>query len=295
MSPRTRSGPGTHRGDAGVIPGGVTGAAAGVPTAGTGGASGARTWSHVELVMGTAVSFLAHGTAGPDRLTDEEVTGAFEAACADLHRQDTLFSTWDPGSPLSALRAGNGAPAARHPEFDEIFALASAMRDATEGWFDPWAMPGGFDPTGMVKGWAVERAARILTVRGVASGVVNGGGDIATIGVPPDGGRWRIGIRHPWRADAFACVLAVAGAVATSGSYERGRHLIDPRCGTPVEGVASATVVCSSLAWADAWATALAVGGDALFDRLASLPGYGAYMISPVGAERSGGELCTCT
>ncbi len=255
---------------------------------------GASTWSHVEAVMGTTVSFTVHGAPGQEDLTTEAVERAFAAACAELHHLDRLFSTWDPGSPMSALRRGHGAPAARHPEFDEVFAVASAMREATAGWFDPWAMPGGVDPTGVVKGWAVERATRLLAHAGVASAVVNGGGDVATIGVPPGGGPWRIGIRHPWRADALACVLAVPRAVATSGSYERGRHLVDPHTGATVERVASASVVGSSLTHADAWATALAVGGDEVFDRLTSLPGYGAYVISPEGIERSGGELTVC-
>jgi len=253
-----------------------------------------RTWSHVESVMGTTVSFTVHTTRGSGP-TATDVQSAFETACAELHHLDALFSTWDPTSPMSALRAGDGGPAACHPEFDEVFALASAMREATAGWFDPWAMPGGVDPTGVVKGWAVERATRILARAGIDSAIVNGGGDVATIGVPPGGGPWRIGIRHPWRADAFARVVAVVGAVATSGSYERGRHLVDPHTGALVERVASATVVGSGLARADAWATALAVGGDEVFDRLTVLPGYGAYVISPEGTERTGGELTTCT
>jgi len=252
-----------------------------------------RTWSHVERVMGTTVSFTVHGVRGSDP-TAADVRSAIDAACVDLHHVDTLFSTWDPASPMSALRAGDAEPAGGHAEFDEVFSLASAMREATGGWFDPWAMPGGVDPTGVVKGWAVDRAARILARSGIGSAIVNGGGDIATVGVPPGGGPWRIGIRHPWRTDAFACVVAVVGAVATSGSYERGCHLIDPHTGALVERVASATVVGTDLARADAWATALAVGGDEVFDRLTAVPGYGAYVISPEGVERHGGELTTC-
>ncbi|MHB1715902.1 MAG: FAD:protein FMN transferase, partial [Acidimicrobiales bacterium] len=257
-----------------LAPAGDQGQRAGV----AGEPDGALTWSHAEAVMGTTVSFAVHAAPGQEDLTTQTVEDAIAVACAELHRLDALFSTWDPCSPMSALRRGDGAAAARHPEFDEVFAVASAMREATAGWFDPWAMPGGVDPTGVVKGWAVERAIRLLAHAGVASAVVNGGGDVATIGVPPGGGPWRIGIRHPWRADALACVLAVSSAVATSGSYERGSHLVDPHTGATVRRVASASVVGSSLTHADAWATALAVGGDEVFDRVTSLPGYGAYV-----------------
>jgi thiamine biosynthesis lipoprotein len=68
-------------------------------------------------------------------------------------------------------------------------------------------MPGGFDPTGLVKGWAVARALAELRRAGLPGALVNGGGDVAVFGAPPGAQRWRVGIRHPWRADALACVI----------------------------------------------------------------------------------------
>ena len=148
-------------------------------------------------------------------------------------------------------------------------------------------MPGGLDPTGLVKGWAAEQALHILASAGVEAAMVNAGGDIALLGRPP-GGSFRVGIRHPWRPDALACVLHADAAVATSGCYERGRHLVDPKGGRLATGTASATVTGPSLALADALATALAVGGDEAFDVVASLAAYDGYLIRADGTERLG-------
>ena len=92
-------------------------------------------------------------------------------------------------------------------------------------------MPGGFDPTGLAKGWAVDRALDVLRRSGLAGAMVNGGGDLAAFGAPAPGQRWRVGIRHPWCARSLAGIIEVGAAVATSGSYERGAHLIDPATG----------------------------------------------------------------
>ena len=118
-------------------------------------------------------------------------------------------------------------------EVAEVVAECRAATQVSGGWFDPWAMPGGFDPTGLIKGWAVDRALDVLRRSGMAGAMVNGGGDLAAFGSPAPGQRWRVGIRHPWRADALAGIIEVEAAVATSGSYERGTHLTDPATGRP--------------------------------------------------------------
>jgi len=166
-----------------------------------------------------------------------------------------------------------------------VLELCEKATVLSQGWFDPWAMPGGFDPTGLVKGWATEQALAILRIAGVEAAIVNCGGDIAVHGLSPDAHSWRIGVRHPWRSDGLACVLEVDRAVATSGCYERGPHLINPRDGRMLSGVSSATVVGSSLALCDAFATALVVAGDEGPALARSLDGYEAYLIQVDGKE----------
>ncbi|HQU27178.1 MAG TPA: FAD:protein FMN transferase [Acidimicrobiales bacterium] len=235
---------------------------------------------HTVEVMGTVVSFHVHASA----LTESDLAAALAEATASLRHDDATFSTWKPESPMSRLRRGElrleDAPA----EVAEVLDLCVAAGTLSQGWFDAYAMPGGVDPTGLVKGWSLERALAVLVNAGVSSAMVNGGGDIACHGEPPQGGPWRVGIRHPWRADALAAVLEVERAVATSGEYERGRHLFDP-IGRPGPPPASATVTGPSLTLADALATAVAVGGDAVLDIVASIDGYDAYLIGADGSE----------
>jgi thiamine biosynthesis lipoprotein len=171
----------------------------------------------------------------------------------------------------------------------EVVAECRAARQMSGGWFDPWAMPGGFDPTGLTKGWAVDRALDVLRRSGMAGAMVNGGGDLAAFGSPAPGQRWRVGIRHPWRADALAGIIEVEAAVATSGSYERGTHLTDPATGSPSARAASATVTGPRLAMADALATAVAAGGDEALAVVGAVEGYAAYLIRPDGSEADTG------
>jgi thiamine biosynthesis lipoprotein len=256
---------------------------------------GLRPITHAEHVMGTVVSFAVlpavpsprepAGAASGWKPAGPDPAAAIRAACARLHEADAVFSTWDPRSPLSRLRGGSIPEADGPPSLAEVRAVCETARDASAGWFDPWAMPGGYDPTGLVKGWAVDRALDALHQAGLPAALVNGGGDLAAFGGPAPGEPWRAGIRHPWRPAALAAVLEVRGAVATSGTYERGAHLVDPHTGRPACRAASATVTGPSLAMADALATALAVGGDTALRAIGELAGYAGYLIRPDGTE----------
>ncbi|HUC37901.1 MAG TPA: FAD:protein FMN transferase [Acidimicrobiales bacterium] len=243
---------------------------------------------HDEVVMGTVVSFTIHrGDVGT-----EDVRVALSDACALLHRADTVFSTWEPQSPMSRIRR-NATPLGPRPaEIDEVLDLCRTAREASDGWFDPWAMPGGVDPTGLVKGWAIELATAAISTAGVSGVVVNGGGDVAVSGTPGHSGEpWRIGVRHPWRADALACVVSVDSSLATSGTYERGNHFVDPRSGARSFRAVTASVVGPSLAMADAFATAVMVGGDEALRTITAGGRYGVYLVRPDGSEASGGKI----
>jgi FAD:protein FMN transferase len=237
--------------------------------------------------MGTVFSFAVVTGAQPEAALRAAIAGA----CEILHHCDALFSTWDGASPVSRYRRGEVTLGQMPPEFHQVVEECHAAKRASDGWFDPWAMPGGFDPTGLVKGWATERALGVLRDRGVPGALINGGGDVAAFGSPASGQRWRVGIRHPWRPDALAGIVETTAAVATSGCYERGQHLIDPRSGQPASRAASATVTGPSLALADALATGIAVGGDEALPAVAGLTGYAAYLIRADGSETSTGGI----
>ena len=225
-----------------------------------------------EAVMGTVVSFLVD----PDSLTSEQVAGALREACAELHRIDDRFSTWKPESELSRLRARE----IDHTStlMDQVYELSAHACQLSGGFFDPWKMPGGFDPTGLVKGWAAERALSILSDSGICAGLVNAGGDICVL----PGETYRVGIRHPWEPDALCAVVSTTTCVATSGVYERGYHLFNP-LGGDVAAI-SATVVGGRLAISDALATALAVGGKEVLYLLETIEGVEGFFIDFDGA-----------
>ena len=155
---------------------------------------------------------------------------------------------------------------------------------ASDGYFDIRAhrADGTLDPSGLVKGWAADGAARILSAAGVVDYCINAAGDIVTHGESEPGRPWRIGIRNPWDRATIATVVAATDlAIATSGAYERGEHVIVPRTGRPPDGVASMTVVGPSLTWADTWATAAFAMGVRGVDWVArELDGYDACAIS---------------
>lgn len=231
---------------------------------------------HAEPVMGTVVSF----DIRPRGLSPDAAHGAIAAACAVLHRADAVFSLYRADSPMSRIRRGGLAIDAAPPEVAEVLELCRRARDLTDGCFDPWGMPGGVDPTGLVKGWAAREAAAALRSAGVAAGLVNAAGDIAVFGRPAARSCWRVGIRAPGPSKNLLCAVEVSGGVATSGSYERGEHLLDLRTGAPAGAALSATVCGPDLALADAHATALVSSGVAGLEAVHSA-GYEAMLVTP--------------
>jgi thiamine biosynthesis lipoprotein len=194
------------------------------------------------------------------RIDDE---GDFDAAAGEvfawLRQVDARFSPFKAGSEVSRYGRGELADAEVSADLTEILGLCERYRAATGGAFDV-RLPGrGFDPCAVVKGWSVQRAAGLLAAAGARRFCLNAGGDVVA-----SGGPWRIGIRHPEQADRLCAVLAVTdAAVATSGRYERGDHIVDGRTGRPATGLLSLTVVAPTLTEADATATAaFALGAD---------------------------------
>ena len=142
-----------------------------------------------------------------------------------------------------------------------------------------------------MKGWSVQVASDRLAAAGAGNHCLNAGGDVVIRGRPAPGREWRVGIRHPW--DPLAVCWVVSGtdlAVATSGTYERGYHVIDPYRGQPATALRSVTVVGKDLGIADAYATAALAMGLPGLDWLARLDGYESGAVTEDGAAyRSAG------
>ena len=224
-----------------------------------------RVW--VEPIMGTVVSVHAYGTTA---FVDAQDTAASVARAFDeLREADRVFSTYREDSEISRVRRGDITLEDAHPLVTEVAAACLAAEQRSGGRFSAtWR--GWFDPTGYVKGWAVERAARmyllpLLTAPGATAIGINAGGDMRVGTAPGSDWAWHIGIADPHQAGEILAIMDVVdGAVATSGTAERGAHIVDPRSGEPAIGVRSATVVADSLAEADVWSTVAIVAGDDL-------------------------------
>jgi len=224
--------------------------------------------------MGTVFSITVMG--GPDLAT--------AAACAFLHQADQDFSPWIQDSWISRIRRGEVDLAAAPAPIREVHGLCLEALRVTDGWFDPWRLPGGFDPTGLVKGWAAERAAEMLRDSGAAAAMVNGAGDIACFGRPDPERDWRVGLEDPFDPSRIAMVVEGWPAVATSGTYQRGLHLIRPASGRPAVSVRAATVVGPRLWLADALATAAAVAGvGAGMEMVEAVDGYELLVVGEDG------------
>jgi FAD:protein FMN transferase len=226
--------------------------------------------------MGTVVTFdvVTSAPAG-------EVEPALRRAVEWLHWVDETFSTYKPESEVCRFDRGELEIGACGQELRLILALCHRFSEETGGYFDAWT-GGRFDPSGVVKGWSVERASYLLSQAGWPDHLVDGGGDVALRGRPGPGTPWHVGVRHPLRPSAYAAVLALSDtAVATSGTYERGRHVLNPFTGQPAADLLSVTVVGPELTVADAYATAALAMGAQAPAWLEGLAGYEALVIGP--------------
>jgi thiamine biosynthesis lipoprotein len=192
---------------------------------------------------------------------------------------DELFSTYKPESEISRLGRGDLGSERAHPLVREVLDRCSALRADSGGYFDIFAT-GTLDPSGFVKGWSVDRAGVLLEQAGIRNFALYAGGDILVRGRPAHDASWRIGIQHPRVPDRVAAVVAAENlAIATSGAYARGDHVLDPYTGGPPVGVLSVTVTGPELGIADAYATAAFAMGARGPHWTARLRGYEAMTI----------------
>lgn len=196
-----------------------------------------------------------NAAAGGDAVAiDGETERLLEYADACYRQSDGLFDATS-----GVLRRAWHFDVPRVPSDEELAPLRRLV-----GWDRVERAPGSvrlaqhgmeLDFGGFGKEYAVDCAARVLREAGITSAVVNLAGDVAVLGEQPGGAPWRVGIRHPRRADAVAATLPISsGALATSGDYERfiemdgirHCHILDPRTGRSARGFQSVSVLAPS-------------------------------------------------
>jgi thiamine biosynthesis lipoprotein len=203
---------------------------------------------------------------------------------------DATFSTYKSDSEISRLNRGELALEDAHPDVVGVLDHCERLRVETDGYFDVCAAsPELIDPSGLVKGWSVDRAAALLDKAGLRNYAVNAAGDMRLRGRAVPELHWRVGIQHPLEPHQVARVLDTTDlAVATSGEYARGHHVFDPHTHRPPRGILSVTITGPDLATADAYATAaFAMGADRATSWTARLRGYEAMTILADGTVLS--------
>lgn len=228
-------------------------------------------------VMGTVFTLDVRDPVPPDSVLDQVIQW--------WHWVDDTFSPFRRGSQVSRLSRGTLSLTQCAPEVRHVLRLCQQAHAATDGYFDVYAS-GRLDPSGLVKGWSVQAASAIIADAGSPNHSINAGGDILCAGQPEPGLNWRVGIADPRRPGALAAIIAVGrGAVATSGTAERGHHVLNPHSGRPATGLASVTVTGPDLTYADAYATAALAMGSRARDWLPRLPHHESLIIGADGAR----------
>jgi thiamine biosynthesis lipoprotein len=210
-----------------------------------------ETWGTVVVIEATSSG-----------LDDLAISAAVDEVEEFLYQVDRDFSTYKSDSQVSRIRRGELLIDAASEYVQQVWVLCEFSRELTLGAFDPWKAEGGFDPSGLVKGWAAEVGAQMLVEARVEKVLINASGDIVLRGGKPEGGPWNIGIASPDDVEKYVKFFDVVdGSVATSGDYEKGAHIVDPHTGLIAIGARSATVIGPDGAICDALSTALMVDG----------------------------------
>jgi FAD:protein FMN transferase len=203
-----------------------------------------------------------------------------ERVFAYFESVDRKFSVYRDDSEITRINRREVALAEASPDMRDIFARAEQTKRETGGYFDI-KRNGGYDPSGIVKGWAIFNAAEILRRSGCRSYYVDAGGDVQAAGKNRQGQSWRVGIRNPFDFHEIVKVLTISdGAVATSGTYIRGQHIYNPY--SPHEAITdivSLTVVGDNIYDVDRFATAAFAMGRPGIQFIEGLPGFEGYLI----------------
>lgn len=225
-------------------------------------------------IMGMPISIEVVGARGARSVLDE--------VFAYFTYVDEVFSTYKTDSEVSRINRCELSLVEACADVQNVYKLAEKTHTETDGYFNHRTPNGTIDPSGIVKGWAIQNVAALLKERGIENFCIDAGGDIQTNGVNADGEQWSVGIRHPFQTEEIAKVVYPHGkGVATSGTYLRGKHIYDPHTGAPVvTPFISITVVGSNIYDADRFATAAFAMGKRGMHFIETLSDYEGYAIT---------------
>lgn len=192
---------------------------------------------------------------------------------------DETFSIFKETSEISRINRGEIQKKDYSPDMKTIFWLAEETKRQTDGYFDIKTPKGMLDPSGIVKGWAIWGAAKLLNVAGIRDCYVEAGGDIQVSRKSDSKIPWIIGIRNPFNINENVKILQLRNeGIATSGTYIRGQHIYNPHQPKQTfDEIVSLTVIGPNVYEADRFATAaFAMGKEGIhfIEQQEGLEGY---------------------
>lgn len=198
---------------------------------------------------------------------------------------DARFSTYKENSEIMRINRGEIAKSAYSAPMREIFELSVRTANDTGGYFDIRNPRGVLDPSGVVKGWAIQKAAEYAMEAGFTSFYIEIGGDIQTRGTNAEGAEWTVGIRNPFKHDEIVKVVTPRGkGIATSGTSARGAHIYNPHAPKEtITDIVSISVLGPDIAEADRFATAAFAMGRRGIAFIEGLNGFEGYQIDRHG------------
>ncbi len=229
------------------------------------------------LIMGMPVTIEV-----VDPNVKEEV---FEEVFSYFDYVDKKFSTYKDDSEISRINRKELEEVDFSQDMKEVLQLSEDTKKITNGYFDIKSRDGKYDPSGLVKGWAIYQAAEILIKHGFKDFYVEAGGDIQAHGKNSHGESWRVGIRNPLNEEEIIKVVGLSGnGMATSGTYIRGQHIYNPHDKeSKILDIVSLTVVGLNIYEVDRFATAAFAMGQDGINFIESFPGLEGYMIDKNG------------
>ena len=219
-------------------------------------------------------------------IVDQQVSPRiFEEIFAYFKAVDRQFSTYKNDSEIMRINRGEISKDKYSLDMRKVFTLAEKTKKETLGYFDIKKPDGTFDPSGVVKGWAIQNAAELLLKKGYRNFYIDAGGDIQSYGKNIDGKEWSVGIRNPFNMEEIIKVLYVHGqGIATSGNYMRGQHIYNPHVpDKKLLDIESLTVIGPNILEADRFATAAFAMGKEGINFIEQLPGFEGYAVDYTG------------
>lgn len=228
-----------------------------------------------KIVMGMPITIVILNSQ--DKKVIKEVFDYFRSI-------DKKFSTYKKYSEVSLINRGLLKKSEYSSDMKLILKLAQQSKDETDGYFNI-SKAGKLDPSGIVKGWAISQATKILRKKGVRNFYINAGGDIQVSGKTQERRKWLVGIKNPFNQNQIVKVLSLSNkGIATSGSYIRGDHIYNPHNPThPIKDIVSLTVIGQDIYSADRFATAAYAMGKKGIEFIEQQKGLEGYMIDSLG------------